>query len=428
MKLTCAPKGYAFPGDSDLDVVLYGQPERDGRRRPVQGSAGHAVRSKLKRARLEPAQRAWDFLSLALAVVTADFAVSRRTSPDGWTRQIDLTVAVADPGFWATQSSTLEAALKFLSTDIWTLSFIGGGFQPAPPSNPIRPSEDCVVLLSGGLDSLIGAIDLVEQGRKPCAVSNVVPGDGENQRTFAEVIGGGLRHLALNHNATLPWAKENSQRARSLIFIAFAVLAATTLESYHDGGEVPLFICENGFIALNPSLTGSRLGSLSTRTVHPEFFNRVQKVLLDAGLRVRMSNPYEYKTKGEMLRACANQDLLKEHALDSVSCGRYRRYGYKHCGRCVPCQVRRAAFNAWGEQDETLYVFSPLGKSDDDHAKFDDVRAVAMAIAEAKDSGFDAWLGSSLSYPNVQDRAQSKHLIRRGLDELSSLHELHGVR
>src|SRR3546814_4203497 len=156
--------------------------------------------NKILRTRLHAAPRAWDFLSLALAVVTADVAVWRSESADGWTREIDLSIAVADPDFWNGQAAPLEAALKFLSTDRWRLRFIGGGLQPAPPRQPVRPREDCVVLLSGGLDSLIGAIDLTAMGRKPLAVSNVVRGDGGNQVGFAAAIGGGLRHLPLNHN------------------------------------------------------------------------------------------------------------------------------------------------------------------------------------------------------------------------------------
>ena len=164
-----------------------------------------AAKNDFLRARLEGAPRAWDFLSIALSVVTADLAGRRSESADGWTREFDLTVAVADPAFWSTQAAGLETALKFLSTDRWRLTFVSGGLQPAPPREPVRPKEDCVVLLSGGLDSLIGAIDLARAGRKPFAVSNIVRGDGDNQWVFAAAIGGGLRHLALNHNATPPW-------------------------------------------------------------------------------------------------------------------------------------------------------------------------------------------------------------------------------
>lgn len=428
MRLVCAPEHHAFAEDGALNVVLYGQPGAVANGRSARGSAGQAAKANFLRARLEAAPKAWDFLSLALSVVTADLAGQRSASADGWTREFDLTVAVADPAFWNGQALAIEAALRFLSTDRWRLTFIGGGLQPAPPRDPARPDEDCVVLLSGGMDSLIGAIELARQGSKPIAVSNVVRGDGENQASFAASIGGGLRHLALNHNANPPGKKEPSQRGRSLIFLAFGVLAATALGAYHAGGDVPFYVCENGFIAINPPLTGARLGSLSTRTAHPEFLNRIRDVLAAAGLRVNIVNPYEHQTKGEMLKACRDQALLKALAAQSVSCGRYRVFNYNHCGRCVPCQVRRAAFLAWGEQDTTFYKFSPLGKNDADHSKFDDVRSVAMAIAEVCAEGLDAWLGPALAYPRVGDTAPFRGLVRRGLDELAALHRAHGVK
>lgn len=429
MRLVCAPEDYAFAEDGALNVVLYGQPQASTGERSARAGAGQAAMQHILRARLLGAPRAWDFLSIALAVVTADLAEWRSESTDGWTRELDLTIAVADPDFWNGQAAALESALKFLSTDRWRLRFIGGGVQPVPPREPVVPLEDCVVLLSGGLDSLIGAIDLTAMGRKPLAVSNVVRGDGDNQVTFAQAIGGGLRHLPLNHNASPPWRKEDSQRARSLIFIAFGVLAATTLKKYHDGAEVPFYICENGFIVINPPLTGTRLGSLSTRTVHPEFLNRLRDVLSAAGLRINLVNPYEHATKGEMLVSCKNQPLLKSFAAQSVSCGRYRVFNYHQCGRCIPCQVRRAAFFAWDATlDTTDYVYEPLGKADADHAGFDDVRSLGMALQEVSSAGLKTWLGPALAYPRVGDTAPILDLVRRGLDELAALHKHYGVR
>jgi len=428
MRLVCAPQSFPFIEDGALNVILYGQPGMAQEGQSARASAGQAAKAEFLRSRLEAAPRAWDLLSIALSVVTADLAVTRAESPDGWTREIELTIAVADAPFWRTQASAIESALKFLSTDRWRLSFVDGGVQPTPPRDPVRPDEDCVVLLSGGLDSLIGAIDLATSGKKPLAVSHVVRGDGENQQSFAAAIGGGLRHLALNHNAHPPGPHETSQRARSLIFLAFGILTATSLAAYHGGAEVPLFVCENGFIALNPPLTGARLGSLSTRTAHPEFLNRIREVLAAAGLRVLIQNPYEHKTKGEMLAACNDQALLNLHAAQSVSCGRYLRYNYHHCGRCVPCHIRRSAFLAWGQPDGTSYKYDQLGRDDGDHANFDDVRSVAMALAEVKADGIDAWLGSALSYPKIGDAAAHKALIKRGLAELSALHQQFGVK
>ena len=425
MKLLCGPDSTDLSRDLDdtLRVILYGQPGAEDR-----ASAGGAASEEIRRAKLEPDPRAWDLLSLALSVVTADLAGLRDHSPDGWTREFDLEIAVTDPDFWNSQGTAIQKALSFLTTDRWRVRFRGGGWLPAPQRQAVRPDEESVLLLSGGLDSLVGAIDIEATGRKPLAVSQVVRGDASKQASFATLIGHGLRHLQLNHNASPPAEEEASQRARSLIFLAFGTLAATTLKRYGEGESVPLFVCENGFIAINPPLTGSRLGSLSTRTAHPEFLARFQDILEAARLRVRVENPYRLTTKGEMLHGCANQSLLQAHAATSTSCGRYQRFNYKHCGRCVPCQVRRAAFQAWGLADTTEYVYRPLGKSDSEHAGFEDVRAVAMAIARVKADGIEAWVAPALSHPRVDDRAQLKSLVGRGLQELAGLHQTYGVK
>ena len=260
-------------------------------------------------------------------------------------------------------------------------------------------------------------------------MSQTVRGDAENQRAFAQLLGGGLRHMQLNHNAEVP-NPENppSQRARSLIFIAEGILAATSLKAYGDGAEIVLYMAENGFISINPPLTGARLGSLSTRTTHPVFLRLIQELLVAAGLRIRIVNPYQFKTKGEMLRECLNQSIVREYAHATTSCGRFKKYGYRHCGRCVPCLVRRAAFLAAGYEDKTLYVYNDLGRDEDDHAGFDDVRSAAMALAESKAVGLESWIGTSLSTALLGDVSAYQHTVDRGLKELSSLFDLHGVK
>lgn len=425
MKLACGPEGASLPDDDDITrIVLYGQPRAQG-----EGSAGDAAKSEIQRRRLNPAPRAWDLLSIALSVVTADFAALRNESPDGWTRVIELDIAVVDVPFWAGQAQALAEALAFLTTDKWTLRFCEGGMLPTPPREPVQPPESCVVLLSGGLDSLIGAIDLTAADHKPFAISQTVRGDANKQIEFAAKVGGGLGHLQLNHNAHTAGVQETSQRARSFIFIAFGVIAATALKAYGEVAEVPLFVCENGFIAINPPLTGGRLGSLSTRTAHPEFLARLQGVLDAAGLRVKITNPYAMKTKGEMLKKCADQELLRAEAARSTSCGRFQRFNYRQCGRCVPCQVRRAAFRAWdATHDTTDYVYKLIGNDDADYSGFDDVRSVAIALAAVKTDGTEAWLGHALASPFIADRPALISMLDRGLKELRELHQVYGVK
>ena len=425
MKITCAPSDFDFGNSgSDLDVVLYGHADD-----PARGYVGAALKPKIIRSKLSPAPRAWDLLSMALAVVSADLAGHRDRSPDGWTREFDLTISVVDAPFWNANSALAEKLLAFLTTDRWVLHFIENGFLLEADRNAISPEEDCVALLSGGLDSYVGTIDLVSAGKRPFVASQIVRGDAEKQCSFAAEIGGGLRHLQLNHNAVVP-DPENppSQRARSIVFLAYGVFVATTLARYHAGEDVTLYVCENGFIAINPPLTGSRLGSLSTRTAHPAVLSMFQQLLDVAGLRVRVVNPYRFKTKGEMLRECSDQGLLEAHAYQTTSCGRFKQFGYNHCGRCIPCLVRRAAILAWKGEDQTCYKYGDLGLDDEDHARFDDVRSALMGITECADIGITRWIGATLSSEFVPDKEELKRTVEHGLDEIHALLTGLGVR
>jgi hypothetical protein len=425
MRLVCAPAGHPdLTGKvHDVGIVLYAQPQKHG-----QGSAGAAVFDQIRRRKLIPSQKAWDFLSIALSVVAADEGVARADSADGWTRTIELRIAVNDPSFWTGHRTLLQNMLRFLTTDIWTLEFADGGLLPAPPQLPVKPTEKCVALLSGGLDSLVGAIDLSASGNKPLLVSQVSNGDKQNQKYFAAKIGGGLTHIQLNHNVKCPTGNERSQRSRSIIFYAYGILAATTLAEYAKGTTIPLYGSENGLISINPPLTPARLGSLSTRTTHPVFIALLQQVLDAAALRVRIENPYQFKTKGEMLAECADQAFLRKFGHTSTSCGRYGTFGFTHCGRCVPCMIRRAAFLAWGVTDGTKYKCNKLGKNDEYHARFDDVRSAAMGVALLQAEGIDSVVGASLTSPLIGDPSQYKQVAERGLTELGEFLTAQGVK
>ena len=425
MKVTCAPLNWAFHrgAPADLEIILYSHADQ-----PDRGAAGANILQLVKRSRLQPDQRAWDLLSIALSVIAADIGIRRGTSPDGWTREINMEVAVSDPAFWNSVGPLLEQQLRFLTTDLWTVTFADGGVHPVPPDQPLLPEECCVALLSGGLDSLIGALDLVGRERKrPYMVSQVAQGDKEKQANFASQIGGGLMHLQLNHDANCPGENERSQRARSIVFLAYAVLVASALRSYRGGVEIPLYVCENGFIAINPPLTTARLGSLSTRTAHPVFLALFQRLLAVAGLHVRIVNPYEFVTKGEMLAGCVDQSFLQRHGHSSTSCGRFARTGFKHCGRCVPCLIRRASFHAWGAPDRTEYRYDDLSRDDVDHARYDDVRSLAMAVAEAQDQGLNRWMGVSLASMLIDDPLPYRQVVGRGLDEVARFLHAAGV-
>ncbi len=399
-----------------VPIALYEDVDRKG-----VGSAGTGLIRECQRVGLDPARRAWDLVSIALAVVSADQGSLRARSPDGWTRELEVTIAVCEPDFWSAQAMAVNRLLAFLTGDIWRLAFSSGGAAPAPPARRQSLTETAVTLLSGGLDSLVGTLDQVANGGRLLAVSQVAAGDKERQKNFARTIGGGLSHLQLNHNSRPPGTLERSQRARSLIFVAFGTLAVTSLAAYHQGNTIDLFVAENGFISVNVPLTPLRVGSLSTRTTHPLFVRLVQTLLNDAALRVRLVNPYQFKTKGEMLVDCRNQSYLRKHASTTTSCARFARNNYNHCGRCLPCLIRRAAFLHWGQPDRTGYVYSDLSVNDEDHKNFEDVRAAGMAIERVRQCGIESWIGPSLNRAQLGNITPFVETAHRGLNEIAVL-------
>jgi len=419
MKVLCTSVDH-LPGtlaEGERAFTLFKSAKRAG-----VGTIAQGWRGSLKRKGFAPSVQAWDFVQFCLSVCAADLCCPRNTSADGWTRAIQLTVALYEPLRWAPWKAHAEALLKVLTGDHWTLHFVDGGVAP-PNGRPQPLAHDCVCLLSGGLDSLIGGINLVNAGRRPVFVSQLAHEDSDRQRRYATLLGGGASHMQWSHGISFTGGREPSTRGRSLAFYGFAVLAASRVTA----APVQIIVPENGFICVNPPLVPGRVGSLSTRTTHPLFIAELQDLLDGLGIAVRLELPYRFKTKGQMLRECADQTLLSTVAADSTSCGRFRTYNRTHCGRCVPCMIRRAAFLAWGPgRDTTRYEFPSLvgsGKSSGP----DDPMAAALAVLSARDRGLDRFLGATLAFASPAERGSYRQVLQSGLDELEALLQSDGL-
>jgi len=303
-----------------------------------------------------------DFLLFAAAVYVADKKALRRLALDRWTRDLELSAPVADPSRWEEATPAFVEALSFLTGDRWRLEWREEENRLRSVRRRGHGDFEAVCLLSGGLDSLIGAIDLLEDARRLRVLlvghydSTLTPRVqkrlaaslarhyGSDRVRLVQVM---ARSAATRREQlySLPAGREATTRSRSVLFLGLGLAAASAL-----GPEVPLHVPENGFIALNVPLTSARRGSCSTRTVHPHFFDRMFEALSVVGLTNPVSNPYQFLTKGEMLKSCKNQTLLRELASQSVSCahpevGRYEQTGYGDCGYCYPCLIRRAAMD-----------------------------------------------------------------------------------
>ena len=68
-----------------------------------------------------------------------------------------------------------------------------------------------------------------------------------------------------------------------------------------------------------------RAGSLSTKTTHPVYMKALQEIWNDVGRNIDFILPYKFKTKGEVLMECKNQELMKKLIFKSTSCGKCQR-------------------------------------------------------------------------------------------------------
>lgn len=417
-------------------VFLYGsRPPRPGTA-SIGGSLEHAV----ARLGMSVDPVAFDFLSIALAVVAADTFVDRETwAADGWSRELSLDIPLAKPDVWKRVRSELERALAFLSGDQWKLSFRGGGRKPPSREIILRHhrthvgigSADSACLFSGGLDSLIGARQLIEHGRFPLLISHAYRGDQSYQKHLAPRLGKILPRFPANANPVFSGDNKNdtSMRTRSLGFLALgAVGASALLAAKPPLGAIELFVPENGFIALNAPLTRRRIGSHSTRTTHPHFLSQMQTIFDSVGLSVQMVNPYRHSTKGEMLLGMSSVPDFERIAVATVSCGKWKRKS-QQCGHCVPCLIRRAAFAKAGIVDnDTRYQYPDLA----DAWKRPDIRddLMAMLSAASRDGRRVRQIAiSSGPLPlDASERAGWFGVYQRGLDEVGAYLSRQGLR
>jgi len=415
-KVVCTPP-HLIPEHLADGVEYFAMFKSSGRQEV--STVGTGILRDVEMSGLGPDLRTWDFATFVLAVSAADLAVPRAPCADGWTRVIQLNVALVDPEPFAQIAPLLQEMLRFLTGDFWHLSFEEGG-MPAPASTAPKVFEaNCVSLLSGGVDSLVGAIDLSHQGRQPLFVSQMAKGDSETQVRYAMKLGAAERHLQWNHNIRVVHPTERSTRGRSIVFFAFAALAASALATEQQ--PVKVFVPENGFISLNIPLNAGRVGSLSTKTTHPVFLERLQKVWTALDLQAELVRPYAFKTKGELLAECLDQATLGELVGESTSCGRFGYYNYTHCGRCVPCLVRRSSFLRAGVPDTTEeYHFPKLNTAGRKNGA-NDIGAVAAAVLRNETLGVRRLTSGQLSFASTTDRAQYEGVVARGLSELGVL-------
>lgn len=192
-------------------------------------------------------REALDLLLLGAMAYCADKTALRAKAADGWTRNLDITIPVNDPKQW--QGNSIGSVLNFLTGDQWTVDTYKepmspiGGLKLVPDKLASVGPIDAVCLFSGGLDSLTGVIDLLEEDpdRRLCLLSHNEGGQASTaqDRLLHELKAhyGPDRFISKqlflrpapankSQQRPLPGPRENTTRARSLLFLTSIVHAA----------------------------------------------------------------------------------------------------------------------------------------------------------------------------------------------------------
>ena len=304
-----------------------------------------------------------DLLQVASYVYAADAAVSRGGKTDAqmgsrWRRRFRFIIPVSRPEVWSAVSSPLVETLSFLSEDDYVFEFqqldarrnVQSYFEFSG-ANLEGLSTDEVVLFSGGLDSLGGAIEeLAAHGKSVALVSHRSSSKiaAAQTRLIDELRqrlpGNRILHVPIWANLDEDLTQEWTHRTRSFLFVALGTVVARLFKVDH----IKLF--ENGLLSLNLPPVAQLVGARASRTTHPKVLGGF-RVLISAllGERFDIVNPFVWVTKAEVVAGIAANgfsDLVKE----TRSCSRVRQMTkhHPHCGLCSQCIDRRFAVIAAG--------------------------------------------------------------------------------
>lgn len=388
-----------------------------------------------------------DLLVVAGSCYLVDQMISRSWFKNNWTRELEVEVPVSDPALWATNAELLNATCSFLTGDVWCFSFTKQEHRVfGRPYRNLRRKRlgrvSAVSLFSGGLDSFIGATDWLATndgrlglvGHYDLGSSAKAVQDRIAQRLVVEYpnrlpliqarVGGAIKRQEGSsiYSQVTDSQKETTFRSRSIIFLALGLYAARRLSSIEP---IPLLIPENGFIALNPPLTRSRLGGCSTRTAHPLFLHNFADLVSQLGITNPILNPLGGYTKGEAIQQSTNFDLVKDMASKTVSCAHptrrqtWVRRNANNCGYCIPCILRRAAMHRVGLDDGQDYGIDVCaGELELDDDKASDLRAALNWLYEVRAGVFNPRLeAETLALPDSV-RLDAKHVLESGATEI----------
>jgi 7-cyano-7-deazaguanine synthase in queuosine biosynthesis len=309
--------------------------------------------------------RSEDLVRIACTIFIADQLVSRGGVRDvhdaAWSRRFGLCLGVRDIEFWSQPEvqTRLAAMIRYATDDHWRFHFSplhersAGQITLIPPigARVLHSPPGCVVLFSGGIDSLATVARAAANGERPLAISHWGEGGTkERQRRLLDALRGWPEYQAVLQAWSFPWVPlnvhgtmadppERTRRSRAVLFACLGAMVAGEL------GVERVYLADNGPISLNLPVNDQIIGAHASRSTHPKFLERVNDLMaLVYDTPMRLSNPLWNRTRAETITILKDLEL-EELLRDTLSCANWRARPARtpQCGYCSQCIDRRIA-------------------------------------------------------------------------------------
>lgn len=300
--------------------------------------------------------RVLDLLEIAAYIFATDRWISRgpidQVEYKSWSRPINFIIRVRDFNFWNHDpvKRTLVDTLKFMMGDHDLRISFQCGHKTAPTglfdSQEFHISQGTdsikVILFSGGIDSLAGALDVLTSG-----IDHVILASHEGStytRKTQRALFKALEQHYPNRVYHYPFrchlqgkrALDETQRSRGFLFCSIAFALATAYE------QNEFYIFENGITSINLYRREDLANARASRTTHPQAISRLQHLFeLISECSFTIHHPFLQLTKAEVMEKIVytHPEMLSS----TVSCTHspFERGQTTHCGTCLQCIDRR---------------------------------------------------------------------------------------
>ena len=208
-----------------------------------------------------------------------------------------------------------------------------------------------VVLFSGGLDSLAGVVECLENSSDQlCLISHRSgqPGTARTQDQLIKELNrrypDRIKYYKFYCNLRKEKRKEETQRTRAFLYTSIAYALS------HALSQREIFVYENGITSINFPTRQDQMNARASRTTHPKTIALLENLFskIDQS-KIKIGTPFLWSTKTDIFRILSRvgqKDLIPS----AVSCSQTSQNHelVTHCGGCSQCVDRR--FAAYGSK------------------------------------------------------------------------------